>query len=515
MRSSKDELAITIIRTLHGEQPALVVTSLVSTPSQALKQLMTNTNLSFAQLRNALLVLMTHDYVTYTEEFSSTSSMTEVLAEHPNEAPSKTFYSVNIDRIIFRLRLSKVQFLAKKFAGHDAISIVDILMSEGRIQRQTIVEKVLSASGQGNQFSIEDKTRIEASILAGFEKLVQNSIINRHYFGGKLIRPGIETGENVKTQKKPRRKPPAGSTPNIKMPRHQSDDDVITSLSQSLLTDTSSISDDTNCFYSLNFNTIMKLLRHEQFLDAVKNLYGESLLKIFSAAINVSRASELNCKKMRIGPFVLDSVAVELADQGSLAQFSIEKLREIFDRLAVDPSKIVFHEGNLGGGSYSLNIGGVVNSLRKSVIQNFLTLRFSSKAAGRAYALLLDQQGENQIDEKVLTDMCVTSPLDMRKVIHEMVSSSFLTASMVPKSQADRNPLKASYFFSIDNDSIVSNYLEIAYESALKLWHRLHFTINQIAANQTDSSAYDFLTRIQNAITNLDETICIVDLYCS
>ncbi|KAL0231499.1 hypothetical protein GEMRC1_010903 [Eukaryota sp. GEM-RC1] len=511
MRNKKSEYATYVVEVFFGSSPSKIVKSLLSKPLQTLKELADSTSLPFSNLRNSLLLLVTHDIVLYHEEFTPTNStQDQILFDHPNEAPTTTKYSVQLERVFLRIRLPKILSVSKDIAGPEGLLLVQTLVQDGRNLKSNLIDKVVAAEiSKMSNVELNQREKMVEALEDAFLKLAEFQLISRYSVGGKLIRKGQNVEEPLKKGKK---------TPTLKR-RAQGNDVTIPKMarvddSMSLSNfESGSIIDDSNeVFWAINYDTFLKYLRHRQIFNYVGIQYGELVKRVIEASFLSARGTEASVHSRRLGPVNVDSICFELTsyNHSAMSVFSNSKIREIFEKVCVD---FMEQEGSIGGGTFYVNIGFIMENIKKSLLHSIICQKFKSVIAGRIFNFVL--QNPN-VEEKIMSEMCVCSPIDCRRVIHEFLQNNLLNCNMIPKT-SDRNPSKSDYYFSIDFDNACAILLNESYGSALNLFTKINFETERIkkvaAVDQSLADRHDMVLQLQNSLLLLDESILILDVF--
>ncbi|KAL0216356.1 hypothetical protein P9112_008540 [Eukaryota sp. TZLM1-RC] len=504
----KNHLAISIVKHTYGDLSSSIVESLLTTSHQTLKELMKSTSISYQHINKPLLALITNNIVLYLEEFAPIPLQTQdtILIERPkDEEPISTKYFVNIDHIFLFNRLPKLYDIVRTIAGPEGVVIVETLLQEGRNYKSILLDRVLHQElSRRSSVSLDEKNRIQDSLEVAFSKLAENQIIWRHSTGGKLVRRGDES-VIVEVPKSKRKRLAQNADQSSKLLRDDIGNDLFPDLNHQegdvSPMDSQAFSE---TYWSLNSNSCLRLFRHGLILSFINQQHGELVHKIFRAFIICARGTEPSIKNRRLGPVAIDSMCAELAELGAnaLTMFSAERVGQVFEKLKSLPNSWIEQEGTLGGGSFVVNISNIMKILKKRLIQDIITKKFDSFIAGRIYALLLDNEN---LEEKIITELCVCSPTDSRRILHAMLFENYVQTEA---KGADKTSNKATFYYSLNKESVVTSIIDLAYEGYFKLYARLQKELK-------DGSSTENLVRLEHSLLSLDDSILVLDNFSS
>ncbi|KCV68408.1 hypothetical protein H696_04703 [Fonticula alba] len=256
----------------------------------------------------------------------------------------------------------------------------------------------------------------------------------------------------------------------------------------SLAAASTSANEDKLIFLSLNTDRFMMHLRHEALIEAARQRVAPAagaLLQTILSLVEPEMAARCSDPVTRIKSPVVTRNMLELAMQqggankhGSFikSEAGHDPAADLDTLLALlahpNPMRFLRRRGDLGGGTYWVDIRAAVAGLQLAEITAILRERLGD-ASARIFRLLLDK---HYLEQKEIAQTVLIPSADARAILFQMMVEGFISVQEVPRTP-DRAVARSLFLFSASLPEAVEHTFDMATHIVLRTRLRLRYEL--------------------------------------
>lgn len=489
------KLARELITSHFGDIVGKVCSCLVHKGTLTVPEIARFTELTPAQLKNCLLVLIQHNCV-------QAFKIEQEEGAGPAAARSFTQYVAFIDSILHRMRFPKFLTLVREHLGEESESLFEGLLEHGRLTFEQIVQRASAQSGKG-------EVDVWGALKETFAGLVHSCYIERCPVAEPLLPPrssleapkkgargssrnraAIGTAE----QETEERRIIAAAAPlegeRFLLPsslghaarvEKENRDNVSSSKVgekrkyECLKEDTGQVirNDDKEVLWRVNYEEVVRRLRHKACVAQVRSRLDLGAGTVLEAMLEATRCLETSVKQKISAPLSMDAImqAVRATTEGRT--MTLERIRASLNQMASDSVGYLSRTGEVGG-QYAIYLSKILEAAKKSEVEAIVLKRFGRESC-RVFRLLAMK---GQLEQKQISDQALVGRRETQEILYKLLKDEYLQLQEIAKSQ-DHDPTRTFYLWRVNYSSLMEHIIDDMYHGASNLGQRLAHELEQ------------------------------------
>lgn len=489
------KLARELITSHFGDIVGKVCSCLVHKGTLTVPEIARFTELTPAQLKNCLLVLIQHNCV-------QAFKIEQEEGAGPAAARSFTQYVAFIDSILHRMRFPKFLTLVREHLGEESESLFEGLLEHGRLTFEQIVQRASAQSGKG-------EVDVWGALKETFAGLVHSCYIERCPVAEPLLPPrsSLEAPKKgargssrnraaigIAEQETEERRIIAAAAPlegeRFLLPsslghaarvEKENRDNVSSSKVgekrkyECLKEDTGQVirNDDKEVLWRVNYEEVVRRLRHKACVAQVRSRLDLGAGTVLEAMLEATRCLETSVKQKISAPLSMDAImqAVRATTEGRT--MTLERIRASLNQMASDSVGYLSRTGEVGG-QYAIYLSKILEAAKKSEVEAIVLKRFGRESC-RVFRLLAMK---GQLEQKQISDQALVGRRETQEILYKLLKDEYLQLQEIAKSQ-DHDPTRTFYLWRVNYSSLMEHIIDDMYHGASNLGQRLAHELEQ------------------------------------
>lgn len=489
------KLACELITSHFGDLVGKVCSCLVHKGTLTLPEIARFTELTPAQLKNCLLVLIQHNCV-------QAFKFEQEEGTGPAAARNFTQYVAFIDSILHRMRFPKFLTLVREHLGDESESLFEGLLEHGRLTFEQIVQRASAQSEKG-------EADVWGPLKETFAGLVHSCYIERCPVAEPLLpqRSSLEAPKksarsslrsraasgNAEQETEEQRiiaaaAPlegerfllPSSLGHAARMEKENKDNVASSKVGEKRKfeclkegTGTAIPNDDKEVLWRVNYEEVIRRLRHKACVTQVRSRLDLGAGTVLEAMLEATRCSETSVKQKISAPLSMDAImqAVRATTEGRT--MTLERIRASLNQMASDSVGYLSRTGDMGG-HYAIYLYKILEAARKSEVEAIVLKRFGRESC-RVFRLLAMK---GQLEQKQISDQALVGRKETLEILYKLLKDDYLQLQEIAKSQ-DHAPSRTFYLWRVNYSSLMEHIIDDMYHGASNLGKRLAHELEQ------------------------------------
>eukprot|EP00039_Didymoeca_costata_P007945 m.105628 g.105628 ORF g.105628 m.105628 type:complete len:489 (-) comp13884_c0_seq4:3053-4519(-) len=420
MSKSQHRLELAILRDQFGDSVASVLETL-HLGERRVPKIASLSKLPISLVRESLSVLLHHD-------------MVRARTDEVDPGPMTSYrYSIQHERILFRMRIPQILKETAECFGEEAEAIVFNVSLHGRVRLANLIGYVC-----GGNPGFE-----EEALWNAIDRLEESQLLVRR----QTSRSGLVQELNIVDSDSDEE--PYAYTPNGNGKRQRTKHDASAAQKKkSKKTENAS-------YYVVNYNQYFRRMRNNWIVAFIEDQFDENAANIVKAMLN---HDILRINKEELGtPLLPDIIASKLDIEAG-------QVKEYLSLLARNSDGIIVSSNPY----FRVNFAIIPNLAKRLFIEKVVTYQYGLSAA-RLLRMIIEY---NHLEQKQVKEIALIGTYkETKSILNRMFRGQILTLREVPR-QGTRDPSNCLYLWTCDIAAVSRMLLERAYKTQANLMSR-------------------------------------------
>ncbi|GLJ17016.1 hypothetical protein SUGI_0294400 [Cryptomeria japonica] len=487
-----EKLACDLITTQFGELVGKVCNCLVYKGNLALHEIARFTELTPAQLKNCLLVLIQHNCVqAYRVEAEEGLVAAKIFTQ----------YSAIVNNILHRMRFAKFLALTREHLGEESESLLEGLLEHGRLTLEQLIQRAVAQSGKG-------ESEIEGPLKETFSGLVRSHFIERcpvpepvlplrsESAPKKVVRGSARSRKAVKDteQETEEQRIIAAAAPlegerfllpssvDHDMSIDKGNDDSIRSSKigekrkyECLKEDAwmSTVANEKEILWRANYEEFVRRLRHKACASHVRARLDLRAGTVLEAMLEATMISESSAKPKISAPLSMSAIEQAVLESKEGRIMTMDRIQACLDQMSSDSVGYLTRAREMDG-QYIINMHKILLDARKSEVEAIVRKRYGIESC-RIFKLLAMK---GQLEQKQISEQALVGRKETLELLYKLFKDGYLQMQEIAKSQ-DHAPSKTFYLWRVNYPNLMERIVDDMYHAASNLGQRLAHELEQ------------------------------------
>ncbi|KAL6048239.1 hypothetical protein QOT17_021178 [Balamuthia mandrillaris] len=535
------KLAGDLIREHFGERVHRIGELLLHKGRLTQEALVHHSEMPTEEVKSCIMLLIQHDIASFTEEYvsseatsSSTSSSSSSrrgrgATKTSTEPAIDTYYHINLQNVLWRLRYPKFLAAVNKKFGPAAEMMLQLLIEHGRLTKEQILKHAASLAGVEE---VDPKPLLQmvrerfivrvadaprplpppevslASATSSGRARSAKALAADDYddmdspgvasVGSSNLNPSFRTGAS-------KRKAPTKAVAGSSLKKANVDANVPTF-------------EEGQVYWRLNNERFNTYFRHEACIDLVREKLDATAGTIIKTMFQMTEPFLQSAKDETSVPVDAEKLHEKMTQGEMLAAdvSSYETLKKYLEIMATDKAQMVTRVSS-SPLAYVINMNNLSQILRVKMIESIVRDKFGYLSL-RIFRLLTIKR---QLEQKEIADLSLIPLSETRERLYKMLSTGFVHLQEVPKG-SDHMPSRTFYLWSVRIPEIKVQLTEELYKAVRNMRMRLAAELersqdlerggpNDEVGELTEQDLQTLSDRLENSVIHLDDTLMVLN----